>query len=231
MQNLFNFLNHAIEGTAGIAIFAAFIWGVLSILLSPCHLASIPLIVGFINDQGKTTIKRAFFISLLFAIGILFTIGVIGIITALAGRMMGDIGPYANYFAALIFFLVALHLFDVIPMPWSAAQPGMKKKGLIAAFILGLLFGVALGPCTFAYMAPMLAITFKTSAGNFLYGVILLLAYGVGHCSVIVTAGTSTELVQKYLNWNENSKATGIFKKTCGVLLIIAGLYFIYITP
>ncbi len=231
MQNLFNFLNHAVEGTPAIAIAAAFVWGILSILLSPCHLASIPLIVSFINDQGKTTVKRAFIISLLFSLGILLTIAVVGVITALAGRMLGDIGPYANYFAALIFFLVALHLFDVIPMPWSAAQPGMKKKGLLAAFVLGLLFGVALGPCTFAYMAPMLAITFKTSSGNFLYGVILLFAYGVGHCSVIVTAGTSTELVQKYLNWNENSKATGFLKKVCAVLLIIAGLYFIYITP
>jgi hypothetical protein len=33
MQNLFNFLNHAIEGNPAIAIVAAFIWGVLSILL------------------------------------------------------------------------------------------------------------------------------------------------------------------------------------------------------
>ena len=231
MQNLFNFLNHAVEGNAGIAITAAFIWGVLSILLSPCHLASIPLIVSFINDQGKTTIKRAFIISLLFSLGILLTIAVVGIITALAGRMLGDIGPYANYFAALIFFAVALHLFDVFPMPWSAAQPGMKKKGLIAAFVLGLIFGIALGPCTFAYMAPMLAITFKSSAGDFLYGIILLIIYGVGHCSVIVIAGTSTELVQKYLNWSANSKATGIVKKVCAVLLIIAGLYFIYIAP
>ena len=38
------------------------------------------------------------------------------------------------------------------------------------------------------------------------YGASLLLAYGVGHCAVIVAAGTSTELVQRYLNWNEQSK-------------------------
>ena len=82
----------------------------------------------------------------------------------------------------------------------------MKRKGLLAAFILGLVFGIALGPCTFAYMAPMLAVTFKLAATNFLYGAALLLAYGVGHCAVIVAAGTSTELVQRFLNWNEHSK-------------------------
>ncbi len=231
MQNLFNFLNHAIESNVGIAIIAAFIWGVLSILLSPCHLTSIPLIVSFINDQGQTTIKRATLISFLFSVGILLTIAVIGIITALAGKMLGDIGPLANYFASIIFFAVALHLLDVFQIPWSAALPGMKRKGGLAAFILGLVFGIALGPCTFAYMAPMLAITFKTSATNFLYGLILLVVYGLGHCSVIVIAGTSTELVQKYLNWNANSKATKILKKILAVLLIIAGLYFIYIAP
>ena len=229
MQNLFNFLNHAMEGNPAIAIVAAFIWGVLSILLSPCHLTSIPLIVSFINDQGKTTVKRASLISLLFSVGILLTIAIIGIITALAGRMLGDVGPIANYFAAIIFFAVGLHLLDVFQIPWSAALPGMKKKGALAAFILGLIFGIALGPCTFAYMAPMLAITFKSSTSNFLYGIILLITYGLGHCSVIVIAGTFTELVQKYLNWNVRSKATKVLKKVLAVLLIIAGLYFIYI--
>jgi len=90
MQALFTTLTHAIEGTPAIAMAAAFTWGILSILLSPCHLASIPLIVGFIDDQGHVSTRRAFFMSSLFAVGILITIGLIGAVTALAGRMMGD---------------------------------------------------------------------------------------------------------------------------------------------
>src|SRR4030043_431618 len=195
MQELFTTLTHAVESTPLIAIAASFIWGVLSILLSPCHLASIPLIVGFIDEQGKISTKRAFWISTLFAVGILITIGAIGAITAAAGRMMGDIGRYGNYFVALIFFVVGLHLLDVIPMPFSGpSQIGFKRKGLLAAFILGLVFGIALGPCTFAYMAPMVGVTFKVASTNPAYGIALLAVYGVGHCSVIVLAGTSTEL-------------------------------------
>jgi cytochrome c-type biogenesis protein len=53
----------------------------------------------------------------------------------------------------------------------------------------------------------------------------------VGHCSVIVLAGTSTELVQRYMNWNEKSRGTVILKRACGILVIIAGLYMIYIAP
>jgi cytochrome c-type biogenesis protein len=232
MQELFTQLTRAVESTWFIALSASFVWGVLSILLSPCHLASIPLIVGFIDEQGRISTKRAFVISALFAAGILITIGAIGAITAMAGRMMGDVGKYGNYLVALIFFLVGLHLLDVIPMPWSGVgQVGMKRKGMLAAFILGLIFGIALGPCTFAYMAPMLGVTFKLATTNLLYGVLLLLVYGIGHCSVIVLAGTSTELVQRYMDWNEKSKGAVILKKICGVLVLLGGVWLIYTAP
>jgi cytochrome c-type biogenesis protein len=193
-------------------------------------LASIPLIVGFIDEQGRISTKRAFIISTLFAVGILITIGAIGAVTAAFGRMMGDVGRYGNYFVALVFFVVGLHLLGVIPMPWSGpGRVGMKRKGMLAAFILGLVFGIALGPCTFAYMAPMLGITFKLAATNIFYGVLLLIVYGLGHCSVIVLAGTCTELVQRYMNWNEKSRGAIILKKICGILVLMGGLYLIFI--
>jgi cytochrome c-type biogenesis protein len=230
MEQLFTALTHAVEGAVFLAIAASFAWGVLSILLSPCHLASIPLIVGFIDAQGRVSTRRAFAISTLFAVGILITIAAIGAITAATGRMMGDVGRWGNYIVAIIFFVVGLVLLDVIPMPWSGpGQIGMKRKGALAAFLLGLIFGIALGPCTFAYMAPMLAMTFKLAATSLVYGIVLLMAYGVGHCSVIVVAGTSTELVQRYLDWNEGSKGAVILKKVCGVLVLLGGLYLIYV--
>jgi len=232
MEKLFTALTKAVEATPAIALSASFLWGILSILLSPCHLSSIPLVVGFIDKQGRMSTRRAFAISTLFAVGILITIAAVGVVTAAAGRMLGDVGPYGNYFVAAIFFLVGLHLLDVIPMPWSGpGQVGVKRKGLLAAFILGLVFGIAIGPCTFAYMAPMLGVTFKVASNRLLYGVALLVAYGVGHCSVIVIAGTSTGWVQRYLNWNETSKGTVILKRICGGLVIAGGLYLIYIAP
>jgi len=232
MQELFIKLTNAVEGQWFIAVGASLVWGILSIILSPCHLASIPLIIGFIDEQGRISTKRAFWISTLFAVGILITIGVIGAITAAAGRMMGDVGKYGNYFVAVIFFVVGLHLLGVIPAPWSGpGQVGMKRKGLLAAFILGLVFGIALGPCTFAYMAPMLGVTFKLASTNLAYGVLLLLVYGIGHCSVIILAGTFTEVVQRYMNWNEKSQGAVVLKKICGILVILGGLYLIYAAP
>ncbi len=229
LETIFTALTHAVEGSPAAALSAALAWGVLSILLSPCHLASIPLIVGYIDQQGRIATRRAFAISLLFAVGILITIGAIGAVTAAAGRMLGDVGRWGNYGVAAIFFVVGLYLLDAIRLPLpGAAQPGMKRKGLLAAFVLGLVFGVALGPCTFAFMAPMLAVTFRLAATNLSYGVLLLLLYGAGHCGVIVLAGTFTEVVQHYLNWSERSKGAVVLKRACGALVLLGGLYLIY---
>ena len=232
MERLFITLTHAVEGAPYIALSAAFAWGILSVLLSPCHLTSIPLIVGFISGQGRLSASRACGTATLFSVGILITIAAIGAITAAAGRMMGDVGRWGNYFVAVIFFLVGLYLLDVISMPWSGpGQVNMRRKGLLAAFFLGLIFGIALGPCTFAYMAPILAVTFRLATTNPFYGASLLLAYGVGHCSVIVVAGTFTEVVQRFLNWNERSKGVTIVKRACGALVILGGGWLIYSAP
>jgi cytochrome c-type biogenesis protein len=222
-------LTKAVEGSAHVALVAAFVWGVLSIVLSPCHLASIPLIIGFISDQGKLTVRRAFGLSALFALGVLVTIALIGVVTSAMGRMWGDLGRTGNYVVAVVFFIVGLHLIGLIPMPFSGPNAtGVKRKGFAASFLLGLIFGIALGPCTFAYMMPVLLAGFKAAATNLVYGIALLTLYGVGHCSVIVAAGTSTEAVQRYLNWNEKSRAAAVVKAICGVLVILGGVYLIY---
>jgi cytochrome c-type biogenesis protein len=230
LLKLFNWLSGTLYASPSIALGGSLLWGILSILLSPCHLSSIPLIVGFIDEQGRISTKRAFLLSSLFSIGILLTIALIGLITGLMGRMMGDIGSYGNYFVAAVFFLVGLHLLDIILLPFvgKSGQPSFRKKGLFAAFILGLVFGIALGPCTFAFMAPMLGLAFSIAATNLILAVSLVLAYAIGHVSVIILAGTFTEVVQSYLNWNEKSKGVAIVKKICGILVILGGVYLLY---
>lgn len=215
------------NGSVYLALLASFVWGVLSILLSPCHLSSIPLVVGFVSSQGKISLGRTFSISLIFSIGILITIALIGFVTASLGRLMGDVGSTGNYLVAGIFFIVGLYLLDIIRFDWNRGLKGTKTEGLLAALILGLFFGVALGPCTFAYMAPVLGIVFQTAKTNYFLAVMFLLAFGVGHCSVIVGAGTITGKVQKYLNWSEESNVLLWIKRGCGLLVILGGFYLL----
>jgi len=229
LEALFTWVTRLLYGHPLLGLAGAFIWGILSILLSPCHLASIPLIVGFVSQQEKLTPRKAFRISLAFALGILTTIGLIGLVTSLLGRMLGDIGRWSNFLVAGIFVLVGLYLLGVIKLDLpGAANAKARGRGAWVGFLLGLLFGLALGPCTFAYMAPILAIVLAKSSTSLIYGVPLLLAYGIGHCAVIVFAGTFTRVIENYLRWNESSQALNMVKKICGILLLVAAAYMIW---
>lgn len=231
IESIFNILINYLYQSFWLATFSAFAWGLLSIILSPCHLSSIPLIIGFLSSQGKISLGRTFLLSLTFALGILFTIAIIGVITLSAGHIMGDVGSVGNYLVAIVFFVVGLYLLDLIRLPWDGAKlSGTKYKGLLAALILGLIFGIGLGPCTFAFMAPVLGVVFSVSSSDMVLAVSLLAAFALGHCLVIVIAGTLMNKVQQYLNWSENSKAIKILKKTCGVLVILGGIYMIWTT-
>ena len=229
MEAVFSSLSHAVEGAPLVALGAAFAWGLVSVLLSPCHLASIPLIVGFMSDQRGMTVGRAFRTALLFSLGVLASIALIGAITAALGRVLGNAGGWANYLVAAVFFVMGLHLLDVIPLPLGGVA-GMPtaRRGYLAALAIGFVYGVALGPCTFAYMAPVLAVAFREGATAPYFAAGLFTAFGLGHCAVITAAGTSVRRVQEYLRWSEDSRAMLVGRRVCGVLVLAGGLYFVY---
>lgn len=231
MNDFFQFLNTAISGSPTLALAAAFVWGICSVVLSPCHLASIPLLIAYVNDQEVETPKHAAALSTLFALGILITMAVIGILTATAGRMTGDTGPMGGYVMSAVFILIGLHLMDIISVPWfGARKEGVKRKGALGALTLGLLFGIASGPCTFAFLAPVLAVVFSTASASAAFGTLLLTSYALGHCAVLIIAGTSVERAKHFADWNRETKTARRVKAVIGILLILAGLYFLYKT-
>ena len=228
MQALFDSVNQMMSGGLFFVLVASFIWGLMSIALSPCHLTSIPLIIGFVDESEAKRTKQRFILSLLFALGILISIAAIGVITASFGRVAGDIGPWSNYLAAVIFAIIGLHFFDIIPLNFRGVSSiPIQKKGKWSAFLIGLIFGVALGPCTFAFMAPVLAVTFAKSGSSIIENSLILIAYGVGHTILIVMAGTFTGVLQKYLSWNSENGSSDRVKKIAGVFLLIGALYFL----
>lgn len=231
MDEIFNALTMAMTDRFGIALAAAFGWGVLSIVLSPCHLSSIPLIVGYISAQGATTARRSAGLSLLFALGILITIALIGLITASFGRMMGNVGTWGNLAVAAVFLVIGLYLLDIVKLSWGGfGAASLRRQGWIGALSLGLLFGVGLGPCTFAYLAPVLGVVFSISTTSFIGGALLIAAFGLGHCAVIAAAGSLTHLVQRYLKWTSRSAGATWLRRLAGVFVLFGGFYFIYIS-
>lgn len=204
-----------------------FFWGVVSVVFSPCHLASIPLLVGYVAGQdSKVCGYRALVYSLLFTCGLFATIAALGIICSVLGRMLGDVGVYMDVVVGAILVWVALDILGIIQcaVP-NSLMSKVQLRGLAGAFVLGLTYGILSGSCTFGFIAPILAII--TVQDQVMTGLAYIVLFGIGHCLPIALAGTSTAMVKNILENSSWQKATVIIRKLAGVLIGGLGLYFI----
>jgi cytochrome c-type biogenesis protein len=219
----------AFEASAAIALPAAFAWGILSVVLSPCHLSSVPLVVAYMSGgEELPRARRAVHLSGAFAAGILASIAAVGAATAAAGRMAGDVGRAGTWGIAALFVAMGLNLVGLLPLPsWSTPAGAPHRRGAWGALFLGLLFGVALGPCTFAFMAPLLGLAFRAGAERMLYGLLLVSLYGLGHSLAIVAAGASAQHVQRWVAWRAGARAVALLRRLAGFAVIAAGIYFL----
>jgi len=227
LEQILTELSTILSQSLAIALIGSLAWGVISIVLSPCHLSSIPLVIGFLTSQEQRSVSRAFVLSTIFSLGILLSIALIGLITASMGRLLGDLGRVGNTVVAVVFFVFGFYLMDILPLNWSLGNVTTRKSGGWAALSLGLLFGIALGPCTFAFIAPILGIVFTRAQTDYLGAVALLSAFALGHCGVIILAGILTQKVQSYLNWTEEHKGIKWLKRICGFLVVLGGVYLL----
>ena len=212
---------------------AALAWGVLSVVLSPCHLSSVPLVVAYMGGGGAElpSGRRALAISSAFAVGILASIAVIGALTAAAGRMLGDVGRAGSWALAAVFLVFGLNLLGVLPLPSFGANPkAVRRRGAAGALLLGLVFGAALGPCTFAFMAPLLGLVLHAGEAGAAAGVLLVALFGLGHAAAIAFAGASFQSVQRWLGWRAGARAVEALRAGAGAAVLGGGAYFVWIS-
>lgn len=227
LEQILTSLSNGLSQSLGWALLAAFAWGVVSIVFSPCHLASVPLVVGFISTQEDASTKRAFRLSLLFSLGVLASIALIGVVTWSFGRLLGDLGSVGNLAVAIVFFVFGLYLMGLLPLHWNVFPKTTARRGAPAAVGLGLAFGVGLGPCSFAFLAPLLVFVFDSATTDYLLAVGLLAAFAAGHCGVIVAAGTAAQKVQSWASWGDRSGVTVWVRRVSGALVVLAGVYLL----
>ncbi len=230
LEAVFSNLYNALYGNPAVTLIAAFVWGLASVLLSPCHLSSIPLVLAFLTGKKSLKVKDAFLLSLIFSLGILFSFIIVGAVTIGLGRMAGDLGSHANLVFGIALVIGGILLADLLPLG-NISLLSRYKFNLDSKWsylVVGLLFGLALGPCAFAFMAPVLGLAFSLADTKPVLAIAALGLYALGHCAVIVAAGTSLTWVQKLLNWNEKSKKLVWVKRICALLVVSAGIYMIF---
>ena len=218
-------INAWMTGGSAAAYAGAFLWGLISVLFSPCHLASIPLMVGYVAGQGRLVEGReAARYAVAFTLGLFATIALVGVACALLGRMLGDVGPYWTMAVGLVLVLVALDMLGVAVCRLSGGlMARLQVRGLSGALVMGLCYGLLSGSCTFGFLAPLLAVI--TVQGQLAMGLGLILAFALGHCLPIVLAGSSAALARRMLEGFSGGSAW--VRRGAGVLVGLLGVYFI----
>ena len=220
-------VNQWMTGGMAVAAVGAFAWGVVSVLFSPCHLASIPLIVAYVGgQQNAVNPGKAVFYAGAFTLGLFITITVVGIACAMLGRMLGDVGIWFQILVGAVLIWVALGMLGVQACSISGSMLyRLKLKGIHGAFGLGLAYGILSGSCTFGFIAPILAIV--TVQQKIVAGSVMMVLFALGHCLPIVAAGSSTAMVRR-LTESTAWKGAGIwFRRGAGVVIAMIGVYFI----
>lgn len=226
LEHIFFTVNSWMNGGLAVAAFGCFAWGVVSVLFSPCHMASIPLIIGYVGGQDAILEgKKAVPYALLFTLGLFITIGVVGVICMLLGRMLGDVGPYWTLLLGGILIWVAVDMLGIAKCRMPNSLGRLHLQGLGGAFVLGLAYGILSGSCTFGFIAPILAII--TVQEKIATGLLLLTLFALGHCTPIVIAGSSAATVKRMLSNSSFQHGGTVFRKGAGVVIGLLGIYFI----
>jgi len=227
IDSLLGNVNEIIQTSPWLAPLVVWLGGALT-ASNPCVLAMVPLMMAFVGAYRETSgPKKAFTFSLLFVLGLTITFTILGFVAGLMGKLLGDVGSFWPYLIAAVCIIMGLHLLGVwnfslpVPQNWKP-----KQGGPLGAFLLGLLFGVISAPCATPILAVLLV--YIASKGNLAYGGLLLFFYALGHCALILVAGTSMGLAKKLIESKGMNRGMGYLRKGSGVFIILIGLFFIW---
>src|SRR5512143_2262351 len=198
MQGLLENVQTIVQNQHGLAFVAAFIGGLVSVA-SPCVLAAIPLIIRYVGGYSEGNKKKAALFSLVFVLGLSITFTLLGAAASVMGQFLGFMGRWLYLGLAVIAVLMGLQLMGIIsvPLPFQKTRQ-VRTRGLVGAFLLGLLTGMVSSPCATPVLAVILA--YVSTQGDMMYGGSLLFVYALGHCALIFIAGLSIGLTESIIS-------------------------------
>lgn len=227
MTELLESLSELITKTGWLAPLLALIAGVLT-SFTPCSLSSIPLVISYVGGTGRRDTKKAFWLSITFAAGAAVAFTALGVVSSLAGRLMGTSASWWYLILGVLMVLMALQtwgIFEIIPSSYLISKN--TRKGYIGAFIAGILGGIFSSPCSTPVLIALLALV--AGKGSILWGILLLLLYSIGHGILAIVAGTSISFVQKLSSSEKYGRVSSVLKIVMGTLILLIGFYMFYL--
>lgn len=215
-----------IRGGSLFALFSALAAGVLTSFM-PCCLSALPLIIGYVGATGEKSTKKAFLYSAVYALGNALVFAALGLLAATAGRILGGFFRIWYIILGILMALMSLQTFGIYEFIPSARLLGKNtKRGVVGAFIAGLLGGLFSSPCSTPVLVALLAVA--AGRGSIIWGAVLMLFYGMGNGAFCLIAGTSVGFVQKLKQSEKYARAEKVIKTVMGVLILLIGLYMFY---
>ncbi|MDD2217203.1 MAG: cytochrome c biogenesis protein CcdA [Eubacteriales bacterium] len=227
MTEILESLSGLISESGWLAPLFALVAGFLT-SFTPCSLSSVPLVIGYVGGTGQRDTKKAFWLSVTFAVGTAVTFTILGVTASIAGKLIGTSSSWWYILLGILMILMALQtwgIFEIVPSSYLISKN--TKRGMLGAFIAGILGGVFSSPCATPVLIALLAIV--AGKGSVLWGILLLLLYSIGHGILAVFAGTSIGFVQKMSGNEKYGRASTALKIIMGALILLIGFYMFYL--
>ncbi|MBQ4122878.1 cytochrome c biogenesis protein CcdA [bacterium] len=210
-----------------LSILASLIAGIIA-SLSPCSLGILPLIIGYVGGYSKVENKKLLVQMISFSVGLSFVLSIIGVICALTGRAFTSIAsPVVLLLFASIILILGLNLVGLLQLnfPTIIKKMPSNKNGskFIIPFLVGCTFALAASPCSSPLLVTIMALA--TVSKSILFSIILLFAFALGQCIIIILIAMFTSTV-KHLN--KFQKYSSLLMKLSGIILIITSTYIYY---
>lgn len=227
MDNLAQIFSNTSQTTWYLLLIASFLGGLLA-SLSPCSLAMLPLIIGYIGGYSKETPFKTFIQLTSFILGTAIIFTTIGIICALTGKVFASaIGVYFTLIIASLLLVLGLKLLGILDFETPTIIKKMPTNTTNSIFIypliLGATFALAGTPCSTPILAGIIA--FAAIGKNLLLAILMLFLFAIGQGVILILAGLFTSSLK---NMKLLANFTEILLKISGILLIIVSIYLFW---
>jgi cytochrome c biogenesis protein CcdA len=205
----------------------AFLGGIIA-SISPCSLAMLPIMIGYVGGCSKETPVRTFIqlSSFIFGTAIVFTI--IGLICAITGSVFASfLGGYFTIIMASILLVIGLKITEILDFDIPVIIKSMPQNNTSSLFVYPLLLGIAFAlagtPCSTPILAGIMV--FAAIGKNIPAAVIMLFLFAVGQGLILIAAGLFTSGIK---NIKKFSNITDKLVKLSGWLIIVMAFYLYY---
>ncbi|HEX3645648.1 MAG TPA: thioredoxin family protein [Vicinamibacterales bacterium] len=217
------------EGRGPLMILLLVLIGGLALNLTPCVLPMIPINLAIIGAGAQAGSRgRGFMLGSAYGVAMALVYGAIGLVVILTAGTFGTINssPWFNLGIAILFFVLALAMFDVLLIDFSQYAGNLgtsSSKGSFAlAFSMGAVAALLAGACVAPVVIQVVLFSSNLYATGTKVALALPFCLGIGMAIPWPIAGAGLAALPKPGMWMVR------VKQAFGVFIMATALYYGY---